>query len=136
MSPLGKILHYVNRTEFNRYFCAGCLVFLTDLAILFLLTERFGVNYLWSNLVSVSVGLMLSYLFCIKWVFLDRRYNRVVFELPLFVLISMIGLLFNELLLWTCVEIGGINYLVAKVIVTAVVFVFNFALKKTVLFRH
>lgn len=136
MSPIGKIVHYASRTEFNRYFCAGCLAFLTDFAILFLLTERFGVNYLWSNLVSVSVGLVLSYLLCIKWVFLDRRYNRVVLELPIFVLLSIVGLLFNELLLWTCVEMGGLDYLVAKVIVTAAVFVFNFALKKTVLFRR
>jgi len=85
MSPIGKIVNYANRTEFNRYFCAGCLAFLTDFAILFLLTEFFAVNYLWSNLVAVSVGLTLSYLFCIKWVFLDRRYNRVVVEFPLFV---------------------------------------------------
>lgn len=135
MSPIGKIAHHASRTEFRRYFCAGSLAFVTDFAILFLLTEFFGVNYLWSNLVAVSVGLLLSYLLCVKWVFLERRYSRVVFEFPIFTLTSIVGLLLNELLLWVCVEFAGIGYLVAKVIVTAAVFVFNFALKKNVLFR-
>ena len=136
MSPIAKIVRYANRSEFNRYFCAGSLTFLTYFTILFLLTEFFGINYLRSNLVAVSVGLLMSYLFCVKWVFLDRRYNRVVFEFPLFVLTCIVGILLNELLLWACVEFAGIGYLVAKVIVTAVVFVFNFALKKTILFRR
>ena len=87
-------------------------------------------------MVAVSVGLPMSYLLCVKWVFLDRRYNRVVFKFPIFVLTCIIVILLNELLLWACVEFAGIGYLVAKVIVTAVIFVFNFALKKTILFRR
>ena len=79
MSPIAKIVRYANRSEFHRYFCAGSLTFLTDFTILFLLTEFFDINYLRSNLVAVSVGLQMSYLFCVKWVFLDRRYNRAVF---------------------------------------------------------
>jgi len=136
MSPLRTIIRYANRTEFMRYFCAGSLTFLTDFVILLLLTEVCGVNYLWSNLISVSVGLLMSYVLCVRWVFLDRRYNRVVFEFPLFVLTCAVGILLNEFLLWACVEVAGIGYLIAKVVVTAAVFVVNFVLKKTILFRR
>ena len=71
-----------------------------------------------------------------KWVFLDRRYNRIVFKFLIFVLACIVVILLNELLLWACVEFAEIGYLVAKVIVTVLVFVFNLALKKTILFRR
>ena len=135
MTPLRKIAKYANQTEFSRYFCAGSLTFLTDFTILLLLTEIAGVNYLWSNLVAVSVGLLMSYVLCVKWVFLDRRYNRVVFEFPLFVLTCMVGIVLNEFLLWCFVEYAAFHYLLAKVIVTVIVFVFNFYIKKMTLFK-
>ncbi len=136
MSLKLKMIQYPNSTEFVRYFWAGGLATLADFAVLLLLTEFFGINYLWSNLIAVSVGLVTSYVLCVRWVFLDRRYNRVVLEFPLFVLTCIIGLLLNELLLWVFVEFGGTDYLLAKVIVTGVLFVVNFAVKKVVLFRR
>ena len=135
MTPIRKIIYHVNRTEFSRYLLAGSLTFLADFLVLILLTEFAGFNYLWSNLVGVFVGIVVSYLLCIKWVFLNRRYNQVVLELPLFIITCLVGVLLNELMLWLLVEFGDIYYLTSKVIVTAVVFVFNFLLKKTLLFR-
>lgn len=136
LTPLRKIVHHASRTEFTRYFWAGSLTFLVDFTLLLLLTEFAGINYLWSNLAAVSVGIVMSYVLCVKWVFLDRRYNRVVFEFPLFVLTCFVGILLNELLLWLLVEFAGSHYLVAKVIVTFVIFVINFCLKKLILFRR
>ena len=136
MTPISKILYHASRTEFTRFFWAGSLTFLIDFLILVLLTEVGGVNYLWSNLAAVSVGIVMSYLLCVRWVFLDRRYNRVVFEFPIFVLISVVGLMLNESLLWASVEFGKIHYLVAKIIVTAAIFSVNFCVKKIILFRR
>jgi putative flippase GtrA len=135
MTLTRKIIYHVNRTEFSRYLLAGSLTFLADFMILILLTEFAGFNYLWSNLVGVFVGIVVSYLLCIKWVFLNRRYNQVVLEFPLFIITCLVGVLLNELMLWLLVEFGEVYYLTAKIIVTAVIFVFNFLLKKTLLFR-
>ena len=135
MTPIRTIIYHVNRTEFSRYLLAGSLTFLADFLVLILLTEFAGFNYLWSNLVGVFVGIVVSYLLCIKWVFLNRRYNQVALELPLFVMTCLVGVLVNELMLWLLVEFVDIYYLTSKIIVTAVIFVFNFLLKKTLLFR-
>jgi putative flippase GtrA len=135
MNPFRKALNYAGRTEFSRYFWAGCLVTFTDFFVLLVLTEGVGINYLWSNLAAVSAGMVTSYLFCIKWVFLARRYNRVVYEFPLFVLTSIACLVLNEVLLWGLVEIGRIYYVVSKVIVTLAIFIVNYMLKKWVLFN-
>lgn len=136
MTPVRKIIYHASRTEFSRYFWAGSLTFLVDFLILLGLTELAGVNYLWSNLVGVCVGIVMSYLLCIKWVFQARRYNRVVYEFTLFVLTCVVGLVLNESLLWAFVTFGGMHYLAAKLVVTATVFVVNFCIKKIVLFRR
>jgi len=135
MTPIDKLVQYANRTEFNRYFCAGSLTFLADFLVLLLLTEFFGINYLWSNLVAVSVGISVSYLFCVKWVFLNRRYSNVSFEIPIFIVTCIVGVCLNELILWIAVEFCNIHYLISKIIVTGIVFIFNFYLKKIVLFN-
>ncbi len=135
MEPIHKIIYHASRTEFTRYFLAGTLTFLADFLILFLLTEFVGINYLWSNFVGVCVGIVLSYILCVKWVFKERRYNRISLEFSLFALTCLIGILLNGLLMWTIVEFGGIHYLLTKIIVTAVIFVLNFVLKKILLFQ-
>ncbi len=136
MTTLTKIIRQANQTEFRRFFWAGSFAFCIDFFTLFFLTEIFKVNYLISNLVAVSLGVIISYLLCIKWVFNKRRYNRVALEFQIFVLLSIIGLILNESLLWSFVEVFKTHYLVAKIIVTLAIFVVNFFLKKVVLFRQ
>ena len=130
MSLKFRIIQYSNKTEFARYFWAGGLATLADFAVLLLLTEVFDINYLWSNLIAVSVGLVMSYVLCVRWVFLDRRYNRVALEFPLFVLTCIIGLLLNELLLWIFVEFGGIDYVLQKLSSPVLCFLLTLELRR------
>lgn len=120
--------------EFRRYFCAGTLTFLADFAVLAALAEGFGVHYLVANAASVVVGISIGYWLCIKWVFTYRKFSRVAVEIPMFIALSLAGLVINEALLWLCVAGFSMHYLVAKVLVTAVVFILNFAMKKRALF--
>lgn len=136
MEPMLKIIQFVSGTEFSRYFWAGSLTFLVDFLILLVLTELFGINYLWSNLGAVSVGILMSYLLSVKWIFLDRRFTRTTVEFPLFVLLCFVGLSLNESLLWALVAFAEIHYLIAKVLVTAAVFAVSFFVKKMVLFSR
>ena len=125
-----------SRSEFSRYFWAGSLTFLTDFLVFLLLTNAVGINYLWSNLVAVSIGMVMSYLLCIKWVFRERRYSQVVFEFSLFVLTSLACLLLNEAFLWILVDWFDIYPPFAKILVTLAIFVINFMIKKILLFRR
>ena len=135
MTPARKLVKFASETEFKRYFWAGGMATAFDFATLLLLTEWAGVNYLLSNLFAVSVGIVVSYWLCVKWVFLNRRYSHIAFELPVFVVTCIVGIALNELLLWAFVEIGEIHYFSAKVVVTLIVFVVNYYLKKVTLFR-
>lgn len=134
MALFARLLTRENRIEFFRYFMAGGLSFAADMVVLMFLAEALGFHYLAANAVSVMVGITVNYLMCIKWVFTIRRISNATLETSAFVLICLVGLTLNELLLWLIVAGLSLHYLVAKVIVTGMVFIINYAMKKVALF--
>jgi len=133
MSSTHQALRATGR-EFYRYFFAGLAAFGADFVALVLLTEGLGVNYLVANACGVSLGILVSYVLCVRWVFTQRRFSQVSIEVPAFVLTSLVGLVLNEALLWLFVEIAALYYLWAKILVTGLMFIVNFLLKKLVVF--
>jgi len=121
--------------EFHRYFWAGGLAFGCDLAVLVLLTEAAGFNYLVANLFAFGAGFAVNYFLCIHWVFARRRFRARAPELAVFVLVALVGIMLNEAVLWLAVAWALLHYTVAKVIATGVVFALNFLMRKAFLFR-
>ena len=119
-----------------RYLVSGGVAFLCDAGILALLTESFGKELLllWTA-IAFAAGLCITYLFSILWVFDNRSLKSRRAEIAIFVLIGVCGLGLTELFMWLFTSRAGIHYLVAKIITTVLVFVWNFAAKKTILFR-
>lgn len=113
---------------------AGALAFIIDFLLLYILTDWFGIHYLLSNLISYSVGLVIVFILNIKWVFGYRKYGKVSIELSIFSLIAIVGLLLSELLIWLMVELLLIDYLYAKVASAGFIFIFNYFLRKILLF--
>ena len=48
----------------------------------------------------------------------------------IFIIFSVIGLLLNDLIMWVSTDILSIYYLLAKIIATLIVMVFNFITRK------
>ena len=117
-----------------RSLVAGGIAFVADVAILFLLTEQFGVHYLLSAAFGFVAGIVITYLISIWWVFHTRRMQRALLEFGLFALFGATGLLLNEAIMWGLVEFAAVHYLAAKIVATVVVFFFNFFSRKRVLF--
>lgn len=120
-----------------RYLVSGGVAFLVDTGLLALLTETFGEKHLllWTG-ISFGVGLLVTYLFSIKWVFDRRNVRRRTVEFAVFAAIGVSGLLLTELFMWLFARRLGLFYLLAKVITTVIVFFWNFAAKKLLLFRN
>ncbi len=120
--------------EFQRFFFAGGLAFLSDFTVFFFLTHFLKVHYLISNLFGFSAGLLVSYLLSIKWVFQHRKIKKAHFEFALFAAFALLSFLLNELVLWFFVQAFGIYYLTAKILATGATFLLNFSTKKLFLF--
>lgn len=126
-----------NKVNFQlfRYILVGGVAFLFDVTILYLLTEFAHLNYLLSAMIGYMVGLTITYLFSIHWVFDTRKIKTKRWEFIIFVAIGIVGLGLNELFIWLITQYFMLYYLLSKGITTVIVFIWNFSAKKLVLFR-
>lgn len=119
--------------EFGRYFAASAAALCVDFG-LYQLGLRAGLAYQWAALIGFSAGAVVAYVASIAWVFEARTIRRSVLEFALFVSIGVAGLLLTELLLWVQIDHFGWSKFVSKAGAAGVVFLFNFGLRKTLLF--
>lgn len=117
-----------------RYTVVGACAFVFDFLCLFFLTSYCGVYYLVSAGIAFLVGLAVNYILSVAWVFGRRRVNNRVFEFVFFGLIGLGGLALNEVFMWFFTDVVLLFYLVSKAISTVLVYLYNFAARKYVLF--
>lgn len=108
----------------------GGLAFIIDYGILIFLTEVFHINYLISTTISFIVSVIFNYIMSIFWVFdVDENKNRTT-VFSVFIILSVIGLILNDLFMWVFVDGMSIHYLIAKIIATLLVMIYNFITRK------
>jgi putative flippase GtrA len=121
--------------EFFRYFVVSAAALAVDFALLVLLTEVARLHYLVSNVASFVAGSLIAYLGSIYWAFSRRALAVPAIEFSLFALIGVGGLAVNELALWLSAHALGAPYPAAKLAAAALSFLFNYAVRRTILFR-
>lgn len=108
----------------------GVLAFVIDYGLMILLTEFFKINYLISTTISFVVSVIFNYIMSIYWVFeIDKDKNKTT-VFSTFIILSVFGLLLNDLFMWLFVDRVYINYMIAKIIATFLVMIYNFITRK------
>ena len=108
----------------------GGIAFVIDYGLLYLLTEKIGIYYLVSSLISFSVSVIFNYIASVLWVFDVDKEKSKVRTFIYFIGLSIVGLGINELIMWGGVDKLHIYYMLVKLFATAVVMVFNFITRK------
>ena len=121
--------------ELVRYTAVAAVALAVDVGALYACTALLQMHYLASAAVGFTLGLLTNYLLCVQVVFARRRMASAWREFQIFAAIGIMGLLLNELFIWTFVEWLGIHYLFSKLGSAALVFVWNFGVRKLALFR-
>lgn len=116
--------------QFMKFGVVGALAFCIDYGLLALLTEVFGVNYLVSATISFTVSVAFNYLASMRYVFTHKEDMSRRREFVIFIILSVIGLLINNVCMWAGVELLGVHYLIVKIAATAIVMVWNFVTRK------
>ena len=136
-------MYFLKNYKFNetlnealKYLIVGAVCTIFDTLILFLVTNYLGINYLISSVASFSIGSVLNYFLCVRWVFNFRRLKNRKNELALYILIHIFVLLVNTITIWFLTSILGIFYIISKFIAILVTFIINFVLKKNILHRE
>jgi putative flippase GtrA len=120
--------------QFYRYLFVGGFAFIVDFGLLYLFTNYYGINYIVSASLSFVIGSVFNYALSTKWIFSVRTVANKKTEFVFFIVIGLSGLLLNALIIWFFTHIFGVYYLVSKIISAAVIFSWNFAARKFLLF--
>jgi len=108
----------------------GGIAFVIDYGLMIILTEVFGVPYMASTTISFIVSVIFNYFASMRYVFKRRDEMSRHKEFLIFITLSAIGLVWNDLLMWVFVDTLTIDYRIAKIVVTMVVTIWNFVTRK------
>ncbi len=132
--------------QFFRYLFVGGFAFVVDYGTLVLLVEVFGMNDKIASVIAFILGLAVNYLLSTLWIFKHSKIENRLAEFAVFALIGVIGLLINLGIITFFDEIIAPRqplsfipedkyYLIGKLVSTVVVFIWNFAARKFIIFN-
>jgi putative flippase GtrA len=128
--------------EFSRYVLVGGTAFVLDISLLYLFK-----NYVFYNLehgvyIAAALGfiggLIYNYILSLAFVFetaKTRNKGKTVSAFVVFSLVGVAGLLLTELGMYIGIEIFAINYLIVKILVSGIVLIWNYGIRKILIFR-
>lgn len=116
--------------QFCKFGIVGFLCFLIDYGLMVALTETTNLSYFSSCGISYTTSVVVNYILSMRFVFKGKDDMSKFMEIVVFIILSIIGLAFNQLIMWIAVETFHIFYAVAKILATMMVTVYNFISKK------
>jgi len=117
-----------------RYIFVGGTAFVVDFFFLYFFSDICGIYYLISGILSFIISVMVNYIMSTKWVFNQDNIDNKVIEFNLFLIISTIGLVFTEILLYFFTDILGLYYLISKIIAAIIVLFWNFIARRVMFY--
>ena len=118
-----------------RYFVVGGLSACFDIGFFFIFAKLLGYYYIAVAIVGFFFAVLLNYFLSVRFVFTSGvRFGRAQ-ELALVYLVSGIGLALHLLILYTAVDVLGIELMLSKLTATGTVFIWNFLARNYFVFR-
>lgn len=119
--------------QFLKFGVVGAVAFLIDYGVLMLLNVGFGVDAVVAAAISFCVSVVFNYVASMRFVFEHRDDISRKKEFVIFLILSAIGLVLNEICMWVGTATLGETPLmvtVNKLIATAIVSLWNFFSRK------
>lgn len=111
-----------------RFFISGMVAALTDLGLLYWLTEVAGIWYLISAAIAFLVAVLISFTLQKLWTFKNYNFNYQILrrQLSLFIVLVIINLFFNTGSMYFLVEKLNLPYLFSQVLIGGLIAISNF----------
>ena len=130
---INKIISNKLVQQIVKFTVVGGLAFIIDYATIIICKEIFNINVLLSAAIAFTVSVIFNYILSIKWVFDEKQKRSKEKNFIYFIILSIIGLILTEIIMWIGTDLVNIHYLFVKIIATAIVMVFNFITRKAFL---
>ena len=125
--------------QFVRYLVTGGFAFVVDFLLYAFCLYELSWHYLVANLVGLVAGLVINYVMSVAWVFSECKRvleDRKTVEFGVFAIVGIIGVGINELLMLLMVGMLDANEMKSKIVAAILVLMWNFGVRKMVLFRE
>lgn len=119
--------------QFCKFGLVGIISLFVDYGAMFALVEGFALDYFKACAFSYTFSVIVNYVLSMRYVFHGREDISKTKEATIFFILSLIGLLLNQAIMWLAVDFIGIYYGVAKLMSTFMVTGYNFISRKTFL---
>ena len=125
--------------QFVRYLVTGGFAFVVDFLLYAFCLYELNWHYLVANLAGLVAGLIINYVMSVAWVFSECKRvleDRKTVEFGVFAIVGIIGVGINELLMLLMVGMLDANEMKSKIVAAILVLMWNFGVRKMVLFRE
>jgi len=122
------------RKTIVKFIISGGIATLADLILLFILTDFFRIWYLFSAILAFIGSFFVSFYLQKFFTFRDAGRERIYRQMGQYLFVGLMNLGLNTLGMYLAVEIFGIWYLLAQIIVTIIIAIFSFIIYKTYIF--
>lgn len=115
--------------QFARFSVVGTSTFLIDYGLLMFLSLVVGMDPVPAGAISFIVSLVINYLASMKFVFTRREDISRRRQFGLFVLLSIVALILNEIIIWLGmmrIPNTPLNITIVKIVATLMVTLWNF----------
>ena len=118
--------------QYAKFAVVGITSLMVDYIFMVFLTENkaLGLDYFQACAFSYTLSVFVNYYLSMKFVFHSKDDMGKVKEASIFFMLSLVGLLLNQMMMWVAVELFGIYYMAAKLLSTLLVTNYNFISRK------
>ena len=118
-----------------RFLISGGIAFSVNISFLYLLTDVFGVWYLFSSVVASVIAFFVSFTMQKFWTFQSKDKKGVTKELLLTLLLVLFNLCVNTVLMYLFVEDIHLHYITAQIVAAIILAIETYFVYKYVIFR-
>lgn len=120
--------------DFFKYLVVGAIATLVEWILFYLLNTLFSIHYIAATTIAYIISTFSNWFFGRVLVF-EKSEKGPLAEIASIYAASVIGLLLNVLIMWVAVSGFGIAEMLSKVIATGLVFMYNFIIRKLVIYK-
>jgi putative flippase GtrA len=118
-----------------KYLIVGTIAAIIDFSVFGLLVYFADLTWYWAACVSFLLATLANYLLVISFVFDSGVRFKQSHEVTLVFLVSLIGLVVNQIILYAAIAYLSSNLLIAKLIATGGMFFWNYFSRSRFIFK-
>ena len=122
-------------TQIILYFITGILAYVTNLGSYAFLIYVINMWYVEAAIISFLLGGIVSFILQKLWTFKNFSKTDALLQLSLYTILVILNSIINSLIIFSLVEVLSVHKLVANLISTLFILVWNFFIYKYIVFR-